>query len=529
MQTSSETSLSPPVNSRFQLGWVWAIVFASLLLFSAIRSPAPGVNEPHYLCKAKHYWDQSWCPGDFFLESKKSFKAHLVFYQTVGFLTQTFPLAQTAWIGRLAALALLAWGWVRCIGQIVPGRWTSVWAMWMFLATAAVGNWSGEWMVGGVEGKIFSYAFGFWAIAACWDGQLKRSALWAGLAVSFHAVVGGWIVICAAITILAMALSKTQNGVSSKAKPRTVSLGEWGLVLTIFVLACLPGIWPALQFLDGGDVQQANIVARIQVFDRIKHHLDPMTFTHARYAAYGLMVVLWLVTRYRQDWGRAERWFAWFAGGSIVIALVGVGLGYGERPIESIDDITWRYRLLKFYPFRLADILVPVVVCATVAGLVGQRLQAGSFGKWLGTPREAHLRGWLLFGCAFLFSLAAPAVDRNPSRMTEAQLQDWLDACDWIRNETPNDVVVWTPTNSWAFKWYAQRAEYVSRKDCPQDAEGIIEWDERMDEKLYQAFNSKESRLDYAIYRIGESNLPIGLVYSNDHYEIYDLSGYARE
>lgn len=524
MQTPSEMNIPTRDDSRFPLIGIWFIVFASLVIFSAVRSPVPGVNEPHYLCKAKHYWNPNWCPGDFFLESSNP---HLVFYYTIGFLTRTFTLAETAWMGRLAALALLAWGWVRCVAQIVPGRWASVWAVWMYLAFAAVGNWSGEWMVGGVEGKVFAYGFGFWAVAAWWDRQFKRSALWAGLAVSFHPVVGGWMVISAIGAILASALFPSCRVKSLDEKPSTSTLLQWSLVLAIFVLACLPGIWPAFELLDSGDVQEANIVTRIQVFYRIQHHLDPMSFTQARYAAYGLMVVLWLIARYRLDWGRAERWFAWFVGGSIVIAMVGIGLGYGERPVE-IDDITWRYRLLKFYPFRLADILVPVAVCVTVAGLVSQRLLGGSVGKWLGTPGQAWVRCWLLFASAFIFSLVTPAVDRNPSRMKETQREDWLEVCHWIRDETPDDAMVWTPNNSWAFKWYAQRAEYVSRKDCPQDAAGIIEWNERMGQKLHEAF-AKEPRLGFAIFRKGKGYLPLGLVHENESYTIYDLSVFSRE
>ena len=41
--------------------------------------------------------------------------------------------------------------------------------------------------------------------------------------------------------------------------------------------------------------------------------------------------------------------------------------------------------------------------------------------------------------------------------------------------------VILTPVQeSWAFKWYSQRAEFVSYKDCPQDGPGIIEWNNRL-------------------------------------------------
>ena len=210
-----------------------------LLAFVAIRSPVPGINEPHYLSKAKHYWNPEWCPHDFFLESADT---HLVFYQTVGVFTQVLTLEQTAWLGRLVSLGILAWGWVRCVGYLIPGRWTSLWALWAYLAMAAAGNWSGEWMIGGVEGKVFAYGFGFWAIAAWFDRHLIRSALLAGLGVSFHPVVGGWFVICAAAAMLVTRLIPSRNDEESHAEPQGFSLGHWTLAAGVFVLACLPGI-----------------------------------------------------------------------------------------------------------------------------------------------------------------------------------------------------------------------------------------------------------------------------------------------
>ncbi|MBX3440739.1 MAG: hypothetical protein KF861_24830, partial [Planctomycetaceae bacterium] len=93
-----------------QSGWVVLAVLLSFVISSAIRRPVPSVNEPHYLCKAKNYWQPDWCAGDLFLESSNP---HRVFYQTVGVLTQWLTLPQTAWIGRLLALGCVAWGWTR--------------------------------------------------------------------------------------------------------------------------------------------------------------------------------------------------------------------------------------------------------------------------------------------------------------------------------------------------------------------------------------------------------------------------------
>jgi hypothetical protein len=90
----------------------------------------------------------------------------------------------------------------------------------------------------------------------------------------------------------------------------------------------------------------------------------------------------------------------------------------------------------------------------------------------------------VLFAGLAVFTLAWPSVDRNPSRMEPQRLADWLAVCQWIERHTPPDAHFLTPRSSWAFKWYASRAEYFSYKDCPQDAEGILEWWDRNSNQL---------------------------------------------
>ncbi len=519
------SELTPAFRERSPISNPWLVacaVFLSFLVFSLVRAPVPSVNEPHYLNKAKHFWNPDWCPGDFFLESANT---HWVFYQTVGVFTRFCTLEQTAWLSRLAAWVLLAWGFVRMSSHLVPDSGAILWAMWMFLALAATGNWSGEWIAGGVEAKIFSYGFGFWAIAFWWERKIIWSAALAGFCVSFHPVVGGWIVLAAGLATLVTILLPLGNRHQKPNSPPIPPM-MWGLALGVFVIACLPGIWPALQVLDQGDERQTNIVTWIQVFYRLKHHLDPMTFSQGRYAAYGLMGILWGLLQFRKDERPSQRWFSWFIFASVGIALIGVWLGYGERPVESLKDITWQYRLLKYYPFRLADIAVPLAVSLTIAGLFAQGLRDGALAKFWGSTGMAKARCWLIFGSLLLYALLAPAVDQNPSRMKAEQLRDWLEVCQWIANETPDDALVFTPRNSWAFKWYAQRAEYVAFKDCPQDAKGILEWNTRLQHNIVDA-RKHDPRLSHVILKKG--TMPIPPVFQNDTYRIFDLSQMPRK
>ncbi|MEX0716106.1 MAG: hypothetical protein WD066_05950, partial [Planctomycetaceae bacterium] len=175
-------------------------MFAMFLAFSALRAPVPAVNEPHFLAKAKHYWDPAWCPGDFFLDSGN---AHLVFFQAVGLVAQVLPLDAAAWLGRVAALALLAAGWTALVRRLLAGSWAPVWIAAVFLLFAAVGNLSGEWLIGGVESKVFSYAFVFFGLAAAIDRRWIAAGAWGGLAIALHPVVGMWSLLAAIFALVA--------------------------------------------------------------------------------------------------------------------------------------------------------------------------------------------------------------------------------------------------------------------------------------------------------------------------------------
>jgi hypothetical protein len=236
-------------------------------------------------------------------------------------------------------------------------------------------------------------------------------------------------------------------------------------------MCSLPGLVPAVAVLREGGSWGADYIV---VFYRLAHHLDPMTFGPAAYAAYGGLLIAWLVGR---RWGgleRQERLFAWFVGGATLIALAGLVIGWGPRPPTEMPYIATRIKLMKFYPFRLFDLMLPMAIAVTAAGMAA---------RWERGVSNGLLRRVIVavMGAALLaLALALPAPDRNPSRLEPGRRADWMAACRWIAEHTPESSVILTPGESWAFKWFAHRPEFVSRKDCPQDAAGILEWNRRL-------------------------------------------------
>jgi hypothetical protein len=93
--------------------------------------------------------------------------------------------------------------------------------------------------------------------------------------------------------------------------------------------------------------------------------------------------------------------------------------------------------------------------------------------RWTGTGS--------LVGLTVVVLLAAWAVrPAAPPGYSVAQYAEWQQACQWLRQHTEPESLILTPRESFGFKWFAERAEYVCYKDCPQDAAGILEWDRRL-------------------------------------------------
>ena len=471
------------------------VVFVSLFAFSAIRHPVPGRGEPYYLTKAKHYWNPHWCAGDFFLESSNP---HRVFYQTIGPLTRVVSLTQTAWIGRGLALLLLAAGWTTLIRRLIPGQFSPVWTVWIYLGLAATGNFAGEWIVGGVEAKVFAYALVFWSLALLFDHSWKASAVCAGLAVSFHPIVGLWSVAAALFAGCTRwlfrrsrsafppdAVLSSRSGVS--ASDAVPGRSELLISATLFVFCTLPGLIPAAMLLGREPSLTADY---IEVYYRLAHHLDPMAFPNRSWWVLGTLILAWLagwmvsvgtgVPQSESGGGKQQHgaetrnrgFFNLFIVGSLLIASFGLAAGFRHGPPQKMPMFHLRTTMLKFYPFRLADAMLPIAVA--VAAVSMTRNVANRF------PLTADRILRVIASGAFLFALVSRPIDRIPIGFSRKSFADWIETCRWVEQNTPRDAEFITPAVSNAFNWYAERWQYVSFKDCPQDAPGIVEWNRRL-------------------------------------------------
>jgi hypothetical protein len=454
-------SSQPPRQAALQVA-VEVLLIVAVFFIVAGDAP-PHVNESHYLCRVKHYWNPSWCAGDLFLESADT---QLVLIWLFGWVTQLLSLTATAWIGRLAAWIMLAWAWQRLSWRVVPMHWAAVISATFFVTLNALGHLAGEWIVGGVEAKCFAYGFVLLALRELVDGRWNRLWLFLGAATAFHPLVGGWsVVVCGGIWLVDCR--------------RQVSLLSMMPGLTAGLLLGLIGVVPALLLSWNQPPEMVAEASRIYVYERLPHHLAPLVLPREeltrRLAGHTVLIValagLGPILRYHVVFRMMQ--FAW---GAVILAIMGFAIEFvlSHEPLLAA-------RLLRYYWFRLTDFAVPMAVALAATALIMLAVtQRRAWGTWV-------LAATILFAGGHLAGVAIQRA-KNPIPPADARMADfsaWVDVCRWISENTSAHTRFLTPRLNHSFKWRTGRPEVVNRKDIPQDTRGILEWNRRIKEIYY--------------------------------------------
>ena len=351
----------------------------------------------------------------------------------------------------------------------------------LFVAIRDHAHLAGEWVVGGIEAKCFAYGFVLVALRELVDGGWNRLWLLLGLATAIHPLVGGWsAIVCGGLWLL---IGRHEMPLRSM---------WWGLAGGL--LLTLPGLLPALSLTWNEPPEMVAEANRIYVFERLPHHLALLSLpgeeSIRRFVGHVVLLAsltgLGIAMR-RQPVIRMVQ-FAW---GAALVACMGLAieLALSHEPQTAA-------RLLRYYWYRLTDFAAPVaaalVATAWISTGMVQRRSLAARDERVVPLRGANVATWG-FVAAVLFSgwhLASIAWARasNPVPPADARMADysaWVDVCEWIAEHTPSDALFLTPRMNQSFKWRTGRPEVVTRKDVPQDARGILEWDRRIKDIYY--------------------------------------------
>lgn len=587
--SSSNSVPAKGLGSEKSTNWLRVLELAGIFLIFFIQGawPVPDTNEPHYLGKAIHYWNPDWIPEDFFLDAPD---AHHVFYFTFGWLARYLKPALLAWVGRLLTWIWLAWAWQRLSWAVLPRHGYAVLSAALLATLTERAHMAGEWLIGGVEAKGFAWAWVLMGLERLVRGKWNWALACFGAGTSFHVLVGGWGGVAAGLTWL----------LAGKHRPSLRSI--WPGLLSGFFLA-VPGFIPVLRLNWGVDPQIVRQGYQIYVEIRLPHHLDFLAFRPEYRVRFLLLCVgCWLLSRSvprllappnppqaqpdSQDHALDLLRRYWWA----TIAIVGCGIAF------SLALLPWpnlRISLLRYYWFRLGDILTPAVasllllrwVAEKTALLLAKKVpnagcQLARFlpslkecicPAWLGQKRPgawAAVAPWMVLLMASVGALAhiagyawirlQPTIPRAFSvhkarwKTPQHQLADyicWRRMCQWIQRSTPRKARFLTPRQAQTFKWYAHRSEVATWKDIPQDAPGLVEWWDRM-RTIYRTGSTQPghqwvkslaqlppeklrslAEKYQAQYLVVEARprLPFRRVYRNRHWAVYEILSPSQE
>ena len=544
-------------------------LLATLLVFAVLAIdgswPVPDVNEPHYLGKARHFWQPDWLAGDFFLDAphggplRRLRESHLVFFAVFGWWSKSLTLPTMALAGRVLTWLGLAYAWQRLSRAMLPGADFAAPAIAQPLLAAfsaalfvAANSWcqtAGEWVIGGFEGKPLAYIFVLLSIEQAVRGGWTAALAASGVATSLHPIVGGWTGLLIVGTWVTRPADRPSLGVLLRA-------------LAIAGVLGLPGLIPAALLNWGTPPEVLAEANQIYVYRRAAHHLLPQAFPGWHFFRFCMLALFWTLVCWRSQDERSEHALddrqpegveaqarlRRLVLGSLLLVGCGILVSWTLwwRP-------EWLAAILRYYWFRMADVLLPLgATFAWLGWLQAQlRTEAAARAAWARRLTAASLLLSIAVALAYLtthgsqvFHAKQPRGD-GPTKVLD--YADWRAACDWTAANTPPEALFITPKSSQTFKWHTERRELATWKDMPQDAAGIVEWWRRLVD-LYGLHSKAENewtnawRLDSlnerspeqlvalaekygADYLLVEAELPLALPrrFDNKSYAIYEL------
>ena len=439
-------------------------VFLSLRLLLGHNMDSSIWNEVDILPLANHYADPSWVSQDWYLSQAGGYR--FLFELTFGWLIVNFGFLATSIIGRLFCYSLVAIGLV-LIGQQLRLSLPFLLLATIFFAGQGVGQGAsaGEWIVGGLEAKAVAYGLILMAIALMLAGRYLGMALLLGLATSFHVLVGGW------------AFLTTLGWFCLRPSTRLSKLREIYPLLLLFYVAASAVAIPSVVQQFASTPESAIASSYIYVFLRLSHHLNPFAW-HWLWMKLIISLLLFGAALVRikrqadlQGWSEtdfARSGLAEFALVSLIPSVCGLAIA----PFDAQGQ--W----LQYYPFRFADVMMPLTTCLLIACVLEHRSQAEKRLKSL-----VCIVLLVIFGAqTALFAQDLLILRQFPSQQQNVDPQ-WKVMSEWIRSHTPKDaIVVSHPIELANFTWLTERSTIAKFKLFPQTQDQILEQYKRLND-----------------------------------------------
>ena len=370
---------------------------------------------------AKATFNDNWIPNDWYLNLEITYR--YLFGYTIGFFLETFGIIQTIIVGRLVSYLLIAIS-IQHLIEIINNKSfnaLSYLAIVLFYTFFSFGNGAGEWMVGGLETKVFAYAFSILALAMFLEKKLKLGFLFAGLTLSFHLLIGIYSIICLTpFFFFYQREAKLFYVDALKAIPFLIvtgSIGIYGIVNQLFF----------------SESSISNIGWDIYVNLRVPHHTLPNFFPFELWIKMAIFTAINIgfIVKLRNQKIKLISYYALF---SVIISLIGI----------MIFWISGANHNLKYYFFRFSDVALPLITLLNVSYFLNEKIKDA--------PRKVQtLFRYSVFVIMLLF-VAPKAIIFTENFASDiqtfkARTSDDIAMENWVKNNTDKTKTFIVPPN----------------------------------------------------------------------------------
>lgn len=174
-------------------------------------------------------FNSNWLTNDWYLSLQILYR--LPFGYVSGFFVHLFGFIPTLFVGRIISYIFFSFAYLTLLKVARTNFILGCVGLMMFLLLFPKGMYAGEWIIGGLETKVFAYSFALMSLTSLLRKNLAYAFLYSGISLSFHLLIGGYHLICLASILVYQTVNynSTWKEVLQKCYPFFIG-GAWGLV-----------------------------------------------------------------------------------------------------------------------------------------------------------------------------------------------------------------------------------------------------------------------------------------------------------
>ena len=495
------------LNDKIDRKYLFSGIVCLLFIMSRFFLPEFLDNENIYAIHPLKLLDPEYLKNDLFMGGISYFT--IVFsVACLPFFAVFDPLIAVMMI-RVLIWAFQIWALLKLTKTLGLTWWSFIIFIVLFINIPT--RLAGEWIIGSAASKPVSYAFVFLSLDALLKNEIRKAGIFSGAAVSLHILAGGWSALAIFITIL----------INSWQKKRLKDVINFGI--SSFMLS-IPGLLPAVlrvlgvigeKNLPGNTPLPIENTSKILVTFANPFHLDPTYFIQGLEVIKVIVIFAAPIILYKLF---LKKEYASLMNKFLIIIMLFFLMGIIARKFEF-------YQFTQYYPFRVADGLLPLNLWIGFALMIQTVFANLKYKKIL----AFSLIPIIMMTCNYLIDIGEPiqkyktfkkllkhtepretpyrikdTLERLYNKFIEKKFDGFEDMANWIKSNTPRDSIFITPPIEYSFALIAQRAQIVTYK-CVPVSKKILLWRQRMEDVNGGKFIQEEKGW---MYKELEKNYP---------------------